>query len=660
MKKTFTLLFTLATCLGAFAQSFSDDFESYTAGTNVAQNSNTWVTWAGAGGGADDVKVTDAKSASGSNSIHLVSTAENGGPQDLVLPFGGEYNTGTFVISWNMFIESGKGAYFNFQESSTIGQVWSLDADFVNDGSFNVYNGTSGSLTRGNYPSNTWFNISIEANLNSNSYTLKIDDIEIGQFQNYSRQIASLNLYPRNGDSYFIDDISYEYTSASSTTSNASITYIDNVVGKLAGALTTPSIEIRNLGTEVITAAEVELDYNGSKTSKTLTDLNISPNGLYSFDWDNEVEIVSGQNEFKVTVNTINNSTDDDASDNTKTLILDPITPPTGRVVIGEEATGTWCGWCPRGAVALENMEKDYHGFFQGIAVHNGDPMKDGNYDLGLGTLISGYPSAVVDRGADIDPGQFESDFLQRILTTPTGVMATAAEYNEQTGELKVSLTTTLNEDITGNYKIACVIIEDGISKDESGYAQSNSYAGGGSGIMGGYESLPHPVPAAQMTYDHVARAISPKFTGKDNAFGASATSGTSFTHNFSFMMDYSWNMDKMHIVGMFIEPNGRINNGSTITMQDALAKEFVNGVEIVDVVDLSIPSLFVYPNPAQNKLNVNLSPDNNGSYSIYNNLGQQVWSGELAGNTQIDISSFNAGAYILKGEKISQKFIKK
>ena len=71
-----------------------------------------------------------------------------------------------------------------------------------------------------------------------------------------------------------------------------------------------------------------------------------------------------------------------------------------------------------------------------------------------------------------------------------------------------------------------------------SGYNQSNAYAGGGNGVMGGFETLPSSVPAAQMVYDHVARVIAPSFTGYANSFPAVVNSGESHTINFSFLLN--------------------------------------------------------------------------------------------------------------------------
>ncbi|MFT7614822.1 MAG: hypothetical protein ACI9J3_003809, partial [Parvicellaceae bacterium] len=106
--------------------SFSDDFESYTAGDYIGVVSPTWTTWSGATGGAEDVQVGTLQASSGANSIYFSSTAGTGGPQDVVLPFGGAYDNGMFDISMDVYVASGKNAYFNLQAEATIGTTWAL------------------------------------------------------------------------------------------------------------------------------------------------------------------------------------------------------------------------------------------------------------------------------------------------------------------------------------------------------------------------------------------------------------------------------------------------------------------------------------------------------------------------------------------------------
>jgi hypothetical protein len=114
------LLSLLASCLilPAGAQTFSDNFDSYTAGNYLGTSNVTWKTWAGTPGGADDIKISNAKAKSGSNSLYFSSTATNGGPADIVLPFGGNHNTGNLNLSLWIFIDANKKAYFNLQEQT--------------------------------------------------------------------------------------------------------------------------------------------------------------------------------------------------------------------------------------------------------------------------------------------------------------------------------------------------------------------------------------------------------------------------------------------------------------------------------------------------------------------------------------------------------------
>ena len=610
MKKQYLIIIGSLLIGNAFGQTFSDNFDSYASGDNLAAKSAVWETWSSPNGGADDVKVTNTKAKSGSNSIYFQSTAANGGPADVILPFGGARNNGQFELKMNMNVDAGKNAYFNFQEQTTVGKGYTIDVYFNENKTLNINNQAAGSLLSVSYPQGQWFEFQLKVDLNTNSWDLYIDGTKAGSFQNSTRAIASMDLFPINGSSFYVDDVSYTYTSYSPTSKNASVTYIGNVMGYLAGANVTPSVEIRNLGTTTITEAEISLKYNGNTSSKKLTGISIASGGLYSSNLDNPISIVGGIADVVASIVTVNGTADDNNADNSKTLTINPIVPAKGKVVIGEEATGTWCQWCPRGAVALKTMHDKYDGFFQGIAVHNNDPMENPYYDASIASKISGYPSALVDRGAKMDPSAMGGDFINRIQIAPKGVMDIAAKYDAATKVMSVSVETTIESAISGDYRIACVIVEDDVTGTTSGYNQSNAYAGGGSGVMGGYEKLPNPVPAAQMVYDHVGRAIAPTFSGLPNAFGASASAGQKFVHNFTFDIDPSWDLTQMHVVSMFIDKTGMIDNGGTIHYNDAIKKAFKDGTAVLASQVLNGPDnrISVSPNPTTSDINLMLT----------------------------------------------------
>jgi hypothetical protein len=668
MKKQY--LFILCTVLigNSFGQTFSDNFDSYAVGDNLAAKSSVWETWSGPNGGADDVKVTNAKAKSGSNSIYFQSTAANGGPSDVVLPFGGMRTNGQFSLKMAMNVDAGKNAYFNFQEQTTVGKGYTIDVYFMEDKTLNINNAAAGNLLSVTYPQAQWFDFELKVDLNTNTWDLYIDGTKVGAFQNATRALASMDLFPINGSSFYVDDVSYNYTTYTPTTKNASVTYIGNVIGFLAGASVIPSVEIRNLGTTTIADAEVSIKYNGNTLSKKLTGISLATNGLYSANFDSPITIVGGLGDVVASIVTVNGSADDNAKDDSKTITINPIVPAKGKLVIGEEATGTWCQWCPRGAVALKNMHDKYSGFFQGIAVHNNDPMMNPYYNASMAPKISGYPSALVDRGTKMDPSAMGGDFIKRIQIAPKGVMDIAAKYDAATKMMSVSVETTLESNISGDFRIACAIVEDDVTGTTSGYNQSNAYAGGGSGVMGGFEKLPNPVPASQMVYDHVGRLIAPTFSGLPNAFGASASAGQKFVHNFSFEIDPNWDLTQIHIVSMFIDNTGLIDNGGSIAYAEAIKKAYKDGTAVLATQALNGPDtrLALQPNPSNNQFDIAIfgAIAANSQIEILDMQGKVVFSAPAtAGKTSVSVKDWSNGVYLVRFIENSQitqkKFIK-
>ncbi len=136
MKNLFTLLISLALLLPfAQAQSFKDDFESYAVKDYLGDISSDWTTWSGTTGGSEDIQVVDDDAYSGTQSI-FYDSPYGGGPQDIVLPFGGVHNTGKFVFKSMWKIPYGNAAYFNFQGGATIGSSWAMDFYMDNSGYF--------------------------------------------------------------------------------------------------------------------------------------------------------------------------------------------------------------------------------------------------------------------------------------------------------------------------------------------------------------------------------------------------------------------------------------------------------------------------------------------------------------------------------------------
>lgn len=343
-----------------------------------------------------------------------------------------------------------------------------------------------------------------------------------------------------------------------------------------------------------------------------------------------------------------------------------------GKIVVAEEATGTWCPWCVRGTVYMEELSTRYDGYFAGIAVHNADPMAFDAYDTPIGGMISGYPSGLVDRGPEYDPSQFEMPFLERIQVAPKAWIENGATWDATTRLLNISSHTTWQQAATGNYKITLVLTEDDVTGTGSQWAQANAYAGGANGPMGGYELLPSPVPANQMVYDHVARIISPSFAGMSNAFEATMDVNDEFIHNWSLELPDTWDETTMHIIVMVIAPDGTIDNASSSSIDEAVANgyetgELVSGVEVPAAPD----ALFsVYPNPALDACFIQLNMSNASSVfvNIYSNDGKLIATknyGILSGASTlpVNLDGYANGLYtielITENDVMTSRFIK-
>lgn len=645
------------------AQSMNENFDSYVVGSYMGNNSTEWTTWSGTVGGAEDVQVSSANAFSGANSIYFVSSTSGGGPQDVVVPFGGEYNTGDFFFETEMFVVSNKGAYFNFQATNTPGDIWAINCQMVQDGTL-ILDDANGNFLETTYPTATWFTLALDVNLNTNSWELFIDGVSQGTMQVTNNQVASIDIFPvnsanggNNQSGFYMDNFTYNHTPYVLPSVNGGVTSISNYTG-IAGLNLMPTVTVRNLGTTNITSFDIVLDYNGTQVTETVTGVNIASLATYDVDFSSAITLAAGNLPIVATIENVNGgASDGDASDDSKTVMVDPVIPAAGKVVVAEEGTGTWCQWCPRGAVFMDMMADKYDGYFAGIAVHNNDPMTNAPYDDAIGGLLTGYPGAIVDRMPVIDPSGIEADFFDRIVVAPKAVLEVGAQYNAGTGLLEVEVKADFQQAISGNYRLACVITEDNVTGSGAGWSQSNAYAGGGNGVMGGFELLPNPVPASQMVYDHVARIILPSFAGQANSFPSSVAAGEVHTMNFNIDVPSTWDLNELHIVALLIDPSGDIDNAGYETVNDAIANGFTDASIEVGIDEQSQNNqISVYPNPAADMTSIKLGSVENQTVvvkvtDINGRLISEKNYGEMNGEVTLPVNTslLEGGVYLVQ-----------
>ena len=189
------------------------------------------------------------------------------------------------------------------------------------------------------------------------------------------------------------------------------------------------------------------------------------------------------------------------------------------RVSVVEEQTGTWCGWCPRGHVALDLLNKQLGDKVVTLAGHftNGesqvDPMNilgdnitsqaEAYADYGLIALYvssllggGGLPGAMFDRVVAADPyvganttkgknGTYEYgatdlvNLLKEENPSEADFSMTASWADDKNTDIKVDLTTTFNYNRFGSfpYGVAFVLSENGMTGKGATWKQLNYYS---------------------------------------------------------------------------------------------------------------------------------------------------------------------------------------
>ena len=107
----FLLMFAATSFMFAQTVVFSDNFDSYTVGSHLAQSDpdSAWTTWSFAPGSDEDGVISNVQAASDPNSLYI------SGSNDQLYPFG-NYTTGHYTLTFNYYIpSSGNGGYFNIQ-----------------------------------------------------------------------------------------------------------------------------------------------------------------------------------------------------------------------------------------------------------------------------------------------------------------------------------------------------------------------------------------------------------------------------------------------------------------------------------------------------------------------------------------------------------------
>ena len=282
--------------------------------------------------------------------------------------------------------------------------------------------------------------------------------------------------------------------------------FADVIVEK--GKTATVSIKMKNDGEEPISKVSYKLSVDGNampEQTYTLSEANVTTGKAFyipvSFPSAEEVGVADAV----VTVTKVNGKKNTSPRNATRGVIA-TIDEASARRVVFEEYTGTWCGWCPRGMVAVDMLNKEF-----GDSVIT---MVADSYP----TATMSFPDSRVNRNALIDPYLGSSntaygirDDVARELaqTASAGIALTANWADEGQSIIKAKTETTfLTETDVTQYGIAYALLEDGMTGTGSSWAQKNYYAGNSINDPNLQPYTLMPSAITEIEYDHVAVAV--------------------------------------------------------------------------------------------------------------------------------------------------------
>ncbi len=414
------------------------------------------------------------------------------------------------------------------------------------------------------------------------------------------------------------------------------------------------NIQVKNRGGNEVTSVTVNWNDGTDHTADIPVEIGVGETATVEHPTPLNYSDI-GEHTVNVTITLVNGNADTAPSDNDGSATFNTISADGGKKVLVEEGTGTWCGWCPRGAVGMDYASENYPDSFIGIAVHNNDPMENNEYDSRAG--FSAFPGMNVDRtimGDDPSSDIIEGHILQRSsIPNPVKVEITPIVSGH---ELSVEANATFYSNFSNaDFRLAAILVEDGVTGTGAGYNQANYYSGGAQGPMGGYESLPNPVPASQMVYNHVGRALLGGYDGQEGSVPSVITDGQTVSYTFNYTIPDEFFSNDLHVVVLVIDNStGQVLNANKADLGT------------LGVHDINLAEGFnMYPNPASDFVNLNVGQNGKYSIKIYDMTGKSVFAQsqkEMTANStvKVPVSGLPSGVYVISIEGEKQSFSKK
>lgn len=282
---------------------------------------------------------------------------------------------------------------------------------------------------------------------------------------------------------------------SNTTAANVSIESIGEQT-TMAGTGTVISTYVNNDSPHTINSISYVVTVDGTaKPEKTITFADGIASGDYEAVAFDTITFEEGTHEVAVTITKVGGETNISTKKTVDDGYFIALETAYNRNSVVEEITSTSCGYCPRGAVALEKLRNagvitlaSHFDYYYNDPMYVSDNLDFGNYVVGY---TGGFPGAMFDRYLAGDPyfsiyGSsygFTADYLSTLIKqkfpAEAKVTLTADWADEAGNSIKVNTDYEFGYDrMDGNYAIAYILSEDGLAGNDSTWMQLNYYSG--------------------------------------------------------------------------------------------------------------------------------------------------------------------------------------
>lgn len=301
-------------------------------------------------------------------------------------------------------------------------------------------------------------------------------------------------------------------------------------------------------------------------------------------------------------------------------------------VLLGE-FTGAWCGFCPEGALIVDQTTTNNQQVIA-VAIHNGDAMEN-QVGTDLGNFYSpSYPQALINRdGALYSRGAWASTCNTQ--TQGAGFVSVSFDslnYEPSTREITATIKAFFTGPQSGDMRLNMYVVEKEVTGSGNGYDQVNYSNNTASSPL--YQ-LGDPI--LNYTHKHVMRDALGGAWGTAGIISNNVNYGSTFTHTYTYTLPANIDENKVDLVA-FVQKFGPTAADREILNSAEMTLPPVVGIEGMLTADM--PMMEIAPNPfgELTKVAFTLQQEGNVKVQVLNNLGQEV--------AQLANGHMNSGAH--------------